>query len=52
MPIRRQAREGGIPLLAELDLLGRVFEQLKLDGRTVEAREAIASQVIANYMAG
>ncbi len=52
MPIRRQAREAGILLPAELELLGRVFEQLKLDGDTEEAREAIASRVIANYMAG
>jgi hypothetical protein len=32
--------------------LGRVFEQLKLDGQSPEAREALASRIIANYMAG
>jgi dGTP triphosphohydrolase len=52
MPIRRQARGSGILLPAELSLLERVFEQLKLDGQTEEARDAIASRVIANYMAG
>jgi len=52
MPIRRKAREAGILQPSELELLGRVFEQLKLDGQSPEAREAIASRIIANYMAG
>lgn len=52
MPIRRRAREAGALKPAELDLLQRVFEQLRLAGQTEEAREAIASRVIANYMAG
>ena len=52
MPIRRKATEAGILQPPELELLGRVFEQLKLDGQSPEAREALASRIIANYMAG
>ena len=52
MPIRRKAAEAGIFQPAELDMLGRVFEQLKLAGHTPEARDGIASRIIANYMAG
>jgi hypothetical protein len=52
MPIRRKATEAGILQPPELKLLGRVFEQLKLDGQSPEAREALASRIIANYMAG
>lgn len=37
---------------SELDLLGRAFEQLKLEGQSQEARNAIVSRIIANYMAG
>ena len=52
MPIRRQAAEAGIFQPSELEMLGRVFEQLKLGADAPEAREAIASRIIANYMAG
>ena len=52
MPIRRKATEAGILQPPELELLGRVFEQLKLDGQSPEAREALASRIITNYMAG
>lgn len=52
MPIRRKATEAGILQPPELELLGRVFDQLKLDGQSPEAREALASRIIANYMAG
>ena len=53
MPIRRKATDaGGIFDEFELALLGRVFEQLKLDNQSRDAREAIASRIIANYMAG
>ena len=52
MPIRRKATEAGILQPSELALLGRVFEQLKLDRQSPEAREALASRIIANYMAG
>lgn len=52
MPIRRKATEAGIFDESEVALLGRVFEQLKLDNQSPYAREAIASRIIANYMAG
>ena len=52
MPIRTKANEAGIFDPSELALLGRVFEQLKLQGQSPEARDAIASRIIANYMAG
>ena len=52
MPIRHKATEAGILQPSELELLGRVFQQLKLDGQSPEAREALASRIIANYIAG
>ncbi|MFC3324086.1 hypothetical protein [Mesorhizobium cantuariense] len=52
MPIRRKATQAGIFEPSELALLGRVFEQLKLDGQTPDTRDAIASRIIANYMTG
>lgn len=52
MPIRRRATDAGILQPAELDLLARVFEQLRVAGQSQEAREAIASRIIANYMVG
>ncbi|KRB23848.1 hypothetical protein ASD99_29640 [Mesorhizobium sp. Root695] len=52
MPIRTKANEAGIFDPSELALLGRVFEHLKLEDQSPEARDAIASRIIANYMAG
>jgi hypothetical protein len=52
MPIRRKATEAGIFQPSELALLGRVFEQLKLSDQTSDARDALASRIIATYMAG
>lgn len=52
MPIRRKATDAGIFNPAELALLGRVFEQLKLNEQSSDAREALASRIIATYMAG
>ncbi|MBZ9677922.1 hypothetical protein [Mesorhizobium sp. ES1-1] len=52
MPIRRKATEAGILQPSELALLGRVFDQLRLDGQAEDTRDAIASRIIANYMAG
>ena len=52
MPIRTKANEAGIFDPSELALLGRVFEHLRLDNQSPEARDAIASRIIANYMAG
>ena len=52
MPIRKKATEAGIFDPSEVALLGRVFERLRLDNQSPEARDAIASRIIANYMAG
>ena len=52
VPIRRKATEAGIFDPSELALLARVFEQLKLNNQSTEARNALASRIIANYMAG
>ncbi|BAB53712.1 msr8070 [Mesorhizobium japonicum MAFF 303099] len=52
MPIRRKATEAGIFDPAEMALLGRVFEQLKLENQSPDERDAIASRIIGNYMAG
>jgi len=52
VPIQRRATEVGIFDPAELALLGRVFDKLKVDDQSTDARDAIASRVIANYMAG
>ncbi|QND61491.1 hypothetical protein [Mesorhizobium huakuii] len=52
MPIRKKATEAGIFDPSEVALLGRVFEHLRLDNQSPEARDAIASRIIANYMAG
>ncbi|MER8373929.1 hypothetical protein [Mesorhizobium sp. M1406] len=52
MSIRTKANEAGVFGPTELALLGRVFEQLKLDGQSPDARDALASRIIANYMSG
>lgn len=52
MPIRTRANEAGIFDPSELALLARVFEQLQLDNLSPDARDAIASRIIGNYMAG
>jgi hypothetical protein len=52
MPIRRTAVEAGILQPSELALLGRVFEQMNLVNQPADACEALASRIIANYMAG
>ncbi|WP_136622744.1 MULTISPECIES: hypothetical protein [Mesorhizobium] len=53
MPIRRKAVDAGIFDRAELALLGRVFDQLKLvDDQSPDAQGRLASRIIANYMAG
>jgi len=52
MPIRRKAVDAGIFERAELALLGRVFDQLKLvDAQSPDAQGRLASRIIANYMA-
>ena len=53
MPIRRKAADAGIFDRAELALLGRVIDQLKLlDDQSPDAQGRLASRIIANYMAG
>jgi hypothetical protein len=52
MPIQRRATEVGIFDAAELAMLGRVFDKLTSDSQSPDARETIASRIIANYMAG
>jgi len=53
MPIRRKAVDAGIFDRAELALLGRVFDQLKLvEDQSPDAQSRLASRIIANYMGG
>ncbi|TGQ67415.1 hypothetical protein EN829_023900 [Mesorhizobium sp. M00.F.Ca.ET.186.01.1.1] len=52
MPIRHKAAEAGILQPTELALLRRVFDLLKTDDQSLNARDALASRIIANYMAG
>ncbi|RWB28270.1 MAG: hypothetical protein EOQ42_14835 [Mesorhizobium sp.] len=52
MPIREKAEEAGVFSSSAVALLGRVFDRLKIEGQSPERREAIASRIIANYMAG
>ncbi|SJM31873.1 conserved hypothetical protein [Mesorhizobium delmotii] len=52
MPIYRQAERAGVFLPSELALLGRVFDRLKVEAQSEKQREALASRIMANYMAG
>lgn len=52
MPIRGKAEHAGVFDPTELALLARVFERLKIDSESAHRREALASRIIANYMAG
>lgn len=52
MPIRRKADEAGVLAPSELALLDRVFEQLRFENCCVFQNEALASRIIANYVAG
>lgn len=52
MPLRRLASESGLYLPSEVELLGRVFDKLVDPDMDTSQREALASRVIANYMAG
>ncbi|TPJ31506.1 hypothetical protein FJ425_00875 [Mesorhizobium sp. B2-7-2] len=52
MPIRQRAREAGIFSSSDLELLGRVFDKLKVEHQSPERREALASRLLANYLAG
>ena len=52
MPINRKINEGSILTPSEVGLLARVFEQAKKDVDSEARREALASRIIANYLAG
>ena len=52
MPIRRKAEEAGRFNPEELALLRRVFDRLAADHPSERQRDALASRIIANYMAG
>lgn len=47
MPIQRKAAEAGIFDESELALLGRVFDELKLDNPLPDECDSIASRIIA-----
>jgi hypothetical protein len=52
MPINRKAREMGVFSASEIALFRRVFDRSKVQGEKESDREARASRIIANYMAG
>ncbi|MER8441364.1 hypothetical protein NKH36_33715 [Mesorhizobium sp. M1312] len=53
MPIHRQAERAGVVFRPfEVALLGRVFDRLKVGVQSDNQREALASRIIANYLAG
>ncbi len=52
MPIRRRANAAGVFDATELAILARVFDKLGVSSESEEEREAVASRIIANYMAG
>ena len=52
MPIYQRAREAGVFNPSEVALLGRVFDKLKNEHQSPERREALASRLLANYLAG
>lgn len=51
MPIRQKAQEAGIFEPAELEFLARVFDRLKYEDQTADQLEALASRILANFMA-
>ena len=52
MPTNRKVREARIFTPSEVGLFGRVFERAKRKGDSEAHREALASRIVANYMAG
>ncbi|RWD71665.1 hypothetical protein [Mesorhizobium sp.] len=52
MPIYKKAKEAGVFSSSDLALLGRVFDKLKNEHQSAERREALASRLMANYLAG
>ncbi|MCV3209391.1 hypothetical protein OHD62_23035 [Mesorhizobium sp. YC-39] len=52
MSINRKIKEARIFTPSEVGLFGRVFERAKRKGDSEAHREALASRIVANYMAG
>ncbi|RWH73428.1 hypothetical protein [Mesorhizobium sp.] len=52
MPIHKRAKEAGVFSSSDVALLGRVFDKLKNEHQSPERREALASRIMANYLAG
>ncbi|MBZ9990929.1 hypothetical protein LB572_27875 [Mesorhizobium sp. BH1-1-5] len=52
MPIYQKVREAGVFSPPEVALLGRMFDKLKDEHQSPERREALASRLLANYLAG
>ncbi|CDX37781.1 conserved hypothetical protein [Mesorhizobium sp. ORS 3359] len=52
MPIYKKAKEAGVFSSSDIALLGRVFDKLKNEHQSPERREALASRLMANYLAG
>ncbi|TPM31471.1 hypothetical protein [Mesorhizobium sp. B2-3-4] len=52
MPMRQEALVAGNFTPSEVEFLGRVFDQLKVEGQSQADRDLLASRIIANYMAG
>jgi hypothetical protein len=52
MPIHRKAQGMGVFSATEIALFRRVFDRSGQPGETEAEREARASRIIANYMAG
>lgn len=52
MPIHQKAKEAGIFSPSDIALLGRAFDKLKSEHQSPQRREALASRLMANYLAG
>jgi len=52
LPIHQRAKEAGIFSPSEVALLGRAFERLKDERQSPDQRDALASRLLANYLAG
>jgi hypothetical protein len=52
MPINQRAKEAGVFSSSDVAMLGRVFDKLKNENQSPERREALASRLMANYLAG
>ncbi|RWE72724.1 MAG: hypothetical protein EOS63_29790 [Mesorhizobium sp.] len=52
MPVRQKAQDAGIFEPAQLEFVARVFDRLKTEEQTADEREALASRILANFMAG